>query len=352
MATAATATSLLTGTTDILSTLSSDSPSGPQVSPTRARTAWDTLESLFYLRSDRESTISPHIQLFRDLALAVLSSRSSYAPRITPESRAGRTPLPVGSFERFLVDLNANVRLSLREDYGRRGSPGVDVPRRLNWWRAYQFPSVHVQQTSSSTSQEENTPVAGTNAPGSQGSPPGNDESTQNAATATNSGTLVPVVIVGLRSLARDPQHRPSSPSSIPPETTSGAGASGPRTTGQGDPVPTSSSTDEVDAITSSYVIIVLGGHYPPEHRYASATGSDDSNELDMLWYVDTSLLCSVECGMLTIEQCLICLEEYADDAEVRLLGCTHAFHRSCVDRWLTEGQNGCPLCRAQGVPR
>ena len=131
MATAATATSLLTGTTDILSTLSSESPSGPQVSPTRARTAWDTLESLFYLRSDRDSNISPHIQLFRDLALAVLSSRSSYAPQITPESRASRTPLPVGSFERFLVDLNGNVRLSLRDDYVRRGSGKLFVEGRI-----------------------------------------------------------------------------------------------------------------------------------------------------------------------------------------------------------------------------
>lgn len=45
-------------------------------------------------------------------------------------------------------------------------------------------------------------------------------------------------------------------------------------------PVP----VDNIDAITSSYVIIVLGGHYPPEHRYASTIGSEDTNELDQLW--------------------------------------------------------------------
>ena len=128
MATAATATSLLTGTTDVLSTLSSDSPSGPQVSPTRARAAWDTLEGLFYLRSTRRQTLPPHIELFRDLALAVLTSRSSHIPRMPAETRASRPPLPPGTFERFLIDLNANVRNSLREDYVRRSSGECSGP--------------------------------------------------------------------------------------------------------------------------------------------------------------------------------------------------------------------------------
>lgn len=118
MATAATATSLLTGTTDVLSTLASDSPSGPQVSPTRARAAWDILQNLFYLRLNRASTLSPQIELFRDLALAVLTARNVTTP-ISP--RDDRPPLPSGTFERFLVDLNASVRTSLRDDYTRRG---------------------------------------------------------------------------------------------------------------------------------------------------------------------------------------------------------------------------------------
>lgn len=110
-----------------------------------------------------------------------------------------------------------------------------------------------------------------------------------NTATATAAGNLVPVVIVGLRSLARDSNRRPSSTPSPPsPETTSGTGPSESGTPSTSSPAPQTPLPDEVDAITSSYVIIVLGGHYPPEHRYASATGSDDSNELDMLWYVIT----------------------------------------------------------------
>jgi hypothetical protein len=96
-------------------------------------------------------------------------------------------------------------------------------------------------------------------------------------------------VIVGLRSLSRDSNNRgpfgsPSPSPSAESSTSPSASISG-STAGAESPVrPTPA--DEIDAITSSYVIIVLGGHYPPEHRYATATGSDDSNELDQLWYV------------------------------------------------------------------
>jgi hypothetical protein len=103
------------------------------------------------------------------------------------------------------------------------------------------------------------------------------------------SENLIPVVIVGLRSLSRDSNNRGpfGSPSPTSPQSATSTSASGPDSAAAGVDNPVRSTpADEVDAITSSYVIIVLGGHYPPEHRYASATGSDDSNELDQLWYV------------------------------------------------------------------
>ena len=67
------------------------------------------------------------------------------------------------------------------------------------------------------------------------------------------------------------------------------------------------------------------------------------------------SLLASLEFGILTMVlfvQCLICLEDYADDDDLRLLGCRHIFHKNCVDTWLETGRNNCPACRAQGVQR
>ncbi|BFG34138.1 hypothetical protein CerSpe_204120 [Prunus speciosa] len=50
------------------------------------------------------------------------------------------------------------------------------------------------------------------------------------------------------------------------------------------------------------------------------------------------------------LHQCSICLEEFMDGEECRLLAkCKHSFHKQCVDKWLTnkESKLPCPLCRA-----
>ncbi|KAK9077845.1 hypothetical protein SSX86_006183 [Deinandra increscens subsp. villosa] len=44
--------------------------------------------------------------------------------------------------------------------------------------------------------------------------------------------------------------------------------------------------------------------------------------------------------------QCYICLAEYEDGDEVRVLSCHHEFHKSCIDKWLKEIHRICPLCR------
>ncbi|KVH91611.1 Zinc finger, RING/FYVE/PHD-type [Cynara cardunculus var. scolymus] len=44
--------------------------------------------------------------------------------------------------------------------------------------------------------------------------------------------------------------------------------------------------------------------------------------------------------------QCYICLVEYEDGDEVRVLPCHHEFHRLCIDKWLKEIHRICPLCR------
>ncbi|XP_065849726.1 uncharacterized protein [Euphorbia lathyris] len=46
------------------------------------------------------------------------------------------------------------------------------------------------------------------------------------------------------------------------------------------------------------------------------------------------------------IEQCYICLAEYEEGDEIRVLPCKHEYHMSCVDKWLKEIHGVCPLCR------
>ncbi|KAI9283209.1 hypothetical protein BY458DRAFT_495767 [Sporodiniella umbellata] len=45
-------------------------------------------------------------------------------------------------------------------------------------------------------------------------------------------------------------------------------------------------------------------------------------------------------------DQCLVCLDEFALEQSVRALKCNHVFHRECVDKWLCESHNSCPVCR------
>ncbi|KAG6635932.1 hypothetical protein I3843_11G077600 [Carya illinoinensis] len=44
--------------------------------------------------------------------------------------------------------------------------------------------------------------------------------------------------------------------------------------------------------------------------------------------------------------QCYICLVEYEEGDNLRILPCHHEYHRTCIDKWLKEIHRVCPLCR------
>jgi len=56
--------------------------------------------------------------------------------------------------------------------------------------------------------------------------------------------------------------------------------------------------------------------------------------------------------GMFESCQCPICLSEYVVDERLRVLPCEHHFHQGCIDRWLIDHVNSCPLCRSAPVER
>jgi hypothetical protein len=45
-------------------------------------------------------------------------------------------------------------------------------------------------------------------------------------------------------------------------------------------------------------------------------------------------------------KECVICMEDYINNSDVRLLNCNHGFHPSCIDTWLTKCNYKCPVCR------
>ncbi|ORX59355.1 hypothetical protein BCR36DRAFT_249279, partial [Piromyces finnis] len=47
-----------------------------------------------------------------------------------------------------------------------------------------------------------------------------------------------------------------------------------------------------------------------------------------------------------TGNSCTICLCEYEDKDEIRVLHCKHAFHKQCIDEWISKYVNNCPICR------
>ena len=43
---------------------------------------------------------------------------------------------------------------------------------------------------------------------------------------------------------------------------------------------------------------------------------------------------------------CLICLDDFKQDSEIRKIKCVHIFHKECIDPWLLKESYSCPLCR------
>jgi len=43
--------------------------------------------------------------------------------------------------------------------------------------------------------------------------------------------------------------------------------------------------------------------------------------------------------------QCSVCLEQFKQGEELRMLPCMHRYHRVCIDRWLAQNA-ACPVCK------
>ncbi|KAF8606723.1 hypothetical protein BDV93DRAFT_325293 [Ceratobasidium sp. AG-I] len=116
---------------------------------------------------------------------------------------------------------------------------------------------------------------------------------------------------------------------------------------------------------TRNYVIWIIGGYYPSNHPLLAHPNLFLGQvHPDELWMLNEFLgqvkppTASREdiakAGLRVIkgkdisefskdggvtenctERCLICLDDYADEEDLRIMGCRHMFHKDCVDRWV-----------------
>jgi hypothetical protein len=45
-------------------------------------------------------------------------------------------------------------------------------------------------------------------------------------------------------------------------------------------------------------------------------------------------------------ETCVICLEDFEAGSQIKVLPCNHGFHGDCIDPWLNERSDKCPICK------
>lgn len=45
-------------------------------------------------------------------------------------------------------------------------------------------------------------------------------------------------------------------------------------------------------------------------------------------------------------QKCVICMEKYEINDEVKTLPCFHLFHKDCIDQWIKAGNDSCPICK------
>lgn len=45
-------------------------------------------------------------------------------------------------------------------------------------------------------------------------------------------------------------------------------------------------------------------------------------------------------------KDCCICMEEFTANDIVKRLPCSHAFHKKCIEQWLLQHNNNCPICK------
>ncbi|KMZ70998.1 hypothetical protein ZOSMA_18G00950 [Zostera marina] len=78
-----------------------------------------------------------------------------------------------------------------------------------------------------------------------------------------------------------------------------------------------------------------------PDFEFYDNCNSNHQSDCIDSWLSSTALR-----RLKTTENCVFCLCHITVEEEIRELKCSHVFHRSCLDKWVSHGHLTCPLCR------
>ena len=71
-----------------------------------------------------------------------------------------------------------------------------------------------------------------------------------------------------------------------------------------------------------------------------SSSSSSSSTDITSTTVFTPSLTTS------NLHTCQICLEDYTENDNIRILPCIHSFHMDCIDKWLVQ-KSVCPICKS-----
>jgi hypothetical protein len=87
-------------------------------------------------------------------------------------------------------------------------------------------------------------------------------------------------------------------------------------------------------------IILGQGANIGPMTDVKNVVNKEDLDKLPVFSYTDEKI------DKEKHKTCSICLEDFDDESKLRLLKCEHSFHTECIDKWLTDCNYKCPVCR------
>jgi len=112
-----------------------------------------------------------------------------------------------------------------------------------------------------------------------------------------------------------------------------------------GPPIPTVYGYNPSTAnLLLNFVNIYMNGAPPPLAPMVDVKNVVTEKQLEQLKVVTYLDLKTEE--IEKYKDCVICLDSFEKDSKLRILKCDHGFHVDCIDKWLTDCNYKCPVCR------